>query len=133
MRFCPCFGSEEAKGVADRDPVLLVSGMGGSIVNSKPKKFGFTTRVWVRLLLADVEFRNKIWSLYNPQTGPCLTLLLLLPHHPMHFNFSVQSSFSSKIGTAFQVTLKRWTRRLKLWSLTMITASMRSIFWTRHG
>ncbi|KAH1199888.1 Phospholipase A(1) LCAT3 [Glycine max] len=74
MRFCPCFGSEEAKGVADRDPVLLVSGMGGSIVNSKPKKFGFTTRVWVRLLLADVEFRNKIWSLYNPQTGYTETL-----------------------------------------------------------
>ncbi|WVZ05431.1 hypothetical protein V8G54_018777 [Vigna mungo] len=74
MRFCPCFGSDEAKAIADRDPVLLVSGMGGSIVNSKPKTFGFTTRVWVRLLLADMEFRKKIWSLYNPKTGYCETL-----------------------------------------------------------
>lgn len=73
MRFCPCFGSDEAKAIADRDPVLLVSGMGGSIVNSKPKTFGFTTRVWVRLLLADLEFRKKIWSHYNPKTGPTST------------------------------------------------------------
>ncbi|KAL9297071.1 hypothetical protein ACSQ67_022967 [Phaseolus vulgaris] len=74
MRFCPCFGSDEVRAIADRDPVLLVSGMGGSIVNSKPKTFGFTTRVWVRLLLADMEFRKKIWSLYNPKTGYCETL-----------------------------------------------------------
>ncbi|KAK7340394.1 hypothetical protein VNO77_21096 [Canavalia gladiata] len=67
MHFCPCFGSDEA--VADRDPVLLVSGMGGSIINSKPKKFGLTTRVWVRLFLADLEFRRKVWSVYNPKTG----------------------------------------------------------------
>ncbi|QCE12457.1 phospholipase A(1) LCAT3 [Vigna unguiculata] len=74
MRFCPCFGSDEVRAIADRDPLLLVSGMGGSIVNSKPKTFGFTTRVWVRLLLADMEFRKKIWSLYNPKTGYCETL-----------------------------------------------------------
>lgn len=70
MRFCPCFGDESSeKPVTDRDPVLLVTGMGGSILHSKPKKFGFTSRVWVRIFLADLEFRKKIWSLYNPQTG----------------------------------------------------------------
>ncbi|XP_057435812.1 phospholipase A(1) LCAT3 isoform X2 [Lotus japonicus] len=71
MRLCPCFGdgNTEQAAVADRDPVLLVSGMGGSILNSKPKGFGVTTRVWVRLLLADLEFRKKIWSIYNPKTG----------------------------------------------------------------
>ncbi|KAJ1443586.1 Lecithin:cholesterol/phospholipid:diacylglycerol acyltransferase [Sesbania bispinosa] len=73
MRFCPCCGDSE-KPVPDRDPVLLVSGMGGSILNSKPKKFGFITRVWVRILLADLEFRKKIWSIYNPQTGYTETL-----------------------------------------------------------
>nr|XP_027188389.1 phospholipase A(1) LCAT3 isoform X2 [Cicer arietinum] len=70
MGLCPCFGDEGSeKPLADRDPVLLVSGMGGSILHSKPKKFGFTSRVWVRIFLADLEFRKKIWSLYNPQTG----------------------------------------------------------------
>lgn len=55
--------------MADRDPVLLVAGIGGSIINSKSKKCGFSTRVWVRILLADLEFKKKIWSLYNPKTG----------------------------------------------------------------
>ncbi|KAM7494422.1 hypothetical protein LguiB_029031 [Lonicera macranthoides] len=69
-----CFrgrSSDTAEGdVADRDPVVLVSGVAGSILNSKPKnKLGFETRVWVRLLLADFEFRKKLWSIYNPQTG----------------------------------------------------------------
>ena len=77
MRVCPCFGERDGPEEADRDPVLLVSGMGGSIINSKPKKFGFTTRVWVRLFLADLEFRRKIWSIYNPQTGTNLKFLLL--------------------------------------------------------
>ncbi|KAH6812710.1 lecithin:cholesterol acyltransferase 3 [Perilla frutescens var. frutescens] len=70
--FCCCFhgsGSSGSADVADRDPVLLVSGIAGSILNSKPKKFGFETRVWVRLLLADLEFRRKLWSVYNPETG----------------------------------------------------------------
>ncbi|WJX77369.1 Phospholipase A(1) lcat3 [Trifolium repens] len=71
MGLCPCFGHDEGSEnpPSDRDPVLLVSGMGGSILHSKPKKFGLTTRVWVRIFLADLEFRKKIWSLYNPQTG----------------------------------------------------------------
>ncbi|KAI3459118.1 hypothetical protein Pfo_015781 [Paulownia fortunei] len=33
------------------------------------KKFGFETRVWVRILLADLEFKKKLWSVYNPETG----------------------------------------------------------------
>ncbi|KAM0041303.1 putative phospholipase A(1) [Helianthus debilis subsp. tardiflorus] len=62
-----CFGNQSSD---DLDPVLLVTGVGGSILNSKPKSwFGVTTRVWVRILLADLEFRKKVWSLYNPDTG----------------------------------------------------------------
>nr|GMD16602.1 phospholipase A(1) LCAT3 [Ipomoea batatas] len=66
-----CFRGKKCSddAVADRDPVLLVSGIAGSILNSKNKKTGFETRVWVRILLADLEFRKKLWSVYNPQTG----------------------------------------------------------------
>ncbi|KAJ4824760.1 hypothetical protein Tsubulata_024392 [Turnera subulata] len=70
--FCcgPCLGNRSSDDPdVDRDPVLLVSGIGGSILHSKGKKFGFETRVWVRLLLADLEFKKKIWSVYNPKTG----------------------------------------------------------------
>ncbi|XP_076887841.1 phospholipase A(1) LCAT3-like [Bidens hawaiensis] len=63
-----CFGGRSS--VGDLDPVLLVSGIGGTILNSKPKSwFGITTRVWVRILLADLQFRKRLWSLYNPETG----------------------------------------------------------------
>jgi hypothetical protein len=52
---CPCFGERSSNNSwTDLDPVLLVSGMGGSILHSKKKKFGFETRVWVRMLLADL-------------------------------------------------------------------------------
>nr|GEW55162.1 phospholipase A(1) LCAT3-like [Tanacetum cinerariifolium] len=65
-----CFGKDSDEEVCDLDPILLVSGVGGSILNSKPKSWlGLTTRVWVRILLADLEFRKRVWSLYNPQTG----------------------------------------------------------------
>ncbi|XVF07014.1 hypothetical protein REPUB_Repub06bG0101100 [Reevesia pubescens] len=67
---CPCFESgNSVETGADLDPVLLVSGMGGSILHSKRKKFGFETRVWVRILFSDLEFKKKLWSLFNPQTG----------------------------------------------------------------
>ncbi|KAL3654399.1 hypothetical protein CASFOL_004080 [Castilleja foliolosa] len=70
--YCCCshgVRSSDPPDIADRDPVLLVSGIAGSILNSKRKKFGFETRVWVRILLADLEFRKKLWSIYNPETG----------------------------------------------------------------
>ncbi|KAK6136230.1 hypothetical protein DH2020_030019 [Rehmannia glutinosa] len=62
---CCCYGvgSSDSADVADRDPVVLVSGIGGSILNSKRKKFGFETRVWVRILLADLEFKKKLWRI----------------------------------------------------------------------
>ncbi|XP_037495058.1 phospholipase A(1) LCAT3 [Jatropha curcas] len=67
--FCPCFGSPSTvDSEPERDSILLVSGIGGSILNSKSKKFGFSTPVWARILLADYEFK-RIWSLYNPKTG----------------------------------------------------------------
>ncbi|KQJ90985.1 hypothetical protein BRADI_4g35000v3 [Brachypodium distachyon] len=53
-----------------REPVLLVSGMGGSVLHarrrSNPK---FDLRVWVRIVLADLEFKKYLWSLYNVDTG----------------------------------------------------------------
>ncbi|KAK9919215.1 hypothetical protein M0R45_027825 [Rubus argutus] len=71
--FCPCFDHDNDR-TSDLDPVLLISGIGGSILNSKRKKLGFDTRVWIRILLADLEFKKKLWSLYNPQTGYTETL-----------------------------------------------------------
>ena len=78
LRFCSCFeGRISEDAIPDLEPVLLVSGMGGSILNSKPKKFGFQTRVWVRILLADLEFKKKLWSAYNPRSGHCVFLVYI--------------------------------------------------------
>ncbi|CAM0952375.1 unnamed protein product [Alopecurus aequalis] len=53
-----------------REPVLLVSGMGGSVLHARrrsdPK---FDHRAWVRILLADRDFKKYLWSLYNADTG----------------------------------------------------------------
>ncbi|KAL6142998.1 hypothetical protein ACLB2K_061273 [Fragaria x ananassa] len=70
--FCPCFDEELE---LELEPVLLISGIGGSILTCKKKnKLGFDTRVWIRILLADLEFKKKLWSLYNPLTGYTETL-----------------------------------------------------------
>lgn len=71
LDYCCCFGGRSSGDVADHDPVLLVSGIAGSILHSKKKILGisYETRVWVRFLLADLEFRRELWALYNPETG----------------------------------------------------------------
>lgn len=73
MRRClPCFDNRSSDdSEPDLDPVLLVSGIAGSILNAKTKKCGFDieTRVWVRILFSDLEFRKYAWSVYNPKTG----------------------------------------------------------------
>lgn len=51
------------------DPVLLVPGIAGSILNAVDGKSGRTERVWVRILGADHEFRDKLWSRFDPATG----------------------------------------------------------------
>ncbi|KAJ1290385.1 hypothetical protein BS78_02G239000 [Paspalum vaginatum] len=52
------------------EPVLLVSGMGGSVLQARrrsdPK---FDVRVWVRILFADKYFKKYLWALYNADTG----------------------------------------------------------------
>ncbi|KAI3894874.1 hypothetical protein MKX03_033618 [Papaver bracteatum] len=70
--FSGCFGNKEFVVNDDDDgidPVLLVTGMGGSIVNSKDKRTGCEIRVWVRILFANCVFRKKALSIYNPKTG----------------------------------------------------------------
>eukprot|EP00249_Psilotum_nudum_P003534 c16952_g1_i1 orf=246-1667(+) len=57
----------------DLDPVLLVPGIGGSILCAVNEK-GRRERVWVRLFAADNEFKSKLWSLYDPETGKTLSL-----------------------------------------------------------
>lgn len=51
------------------DPVLLVPGIGGSIMNAVNDEDGSEERVWVRILGADHEFRTKLWSRFDPSTG----------------------------------------------------------------
>lgn len=51
------------------DPVLLVPGVAGSILNAVDDKTGKKERVWVRILGADHEFRDKLWSRFDPDTG----------------------------------------------------------------
>ncbi|KAL3631605.1 Lecithin-cholesterol acyltransferase-like 4 [Castilleja foliolosa] len=56
------------------DPVLLVPGIAGSILNAVDEKTGKTERIWVRILGADHEFREKLWSRFDPATGRSETL-----------------------------------------------------------
>ncbi|XP_073061182.1 lecithin-cholesterol acyltransferase-like 4 isoform X2 [Primulina eburnea] len=56
------------------DPVLLVPGIAGSILNSVNDKTGKKERIWVRILAADHEFREKLWSKFDPATGRAMTL-----------------------------------------------------------
>ncbi|KAL0363734.1 UNVERIFIED_CONTAM: Lecithin-cholesterol acyltransferase-like 4 [Sesamum calycinum] len=56
------------------DPVLLVPGIAGSILNAVDNKTGKKERVWVRILAADHEFRDKLWSRFDPATGRSVTL-----------------------------------------------------------
>ncbi|KAF8379031.1 hypothetical protein HHK36_028458 [Tetracentron sinense] len=60
--------SETVDGNSYLDPVLLVSGIGGSILHSNDKRFGFQSRVWVQIFVANLEFKKKLWPIYNPKT-----------------------------------------------------------------
>ncbi|CAI5458159.1 unnamed protein product [Closterium sp. Yama58-4] len=51
------------------NPVLLIPGIGGSILNAVSEDGKKKERIWVRLYNADQEFRTKLWSKYNPKTG----------------------------------------------------------------
>ncbi|CAL9781887.1 unnamed protein product [Musa acuminata subsp. burmannicoides] len=55
------------------DPVLLVPGIAGSILNAVDDN-GKEERVWVRILGADHEFRAKVWSQFDPATGKTISL-----------------------------------------------------------
>ncbi|PIA29784.1 hypothetical protein AQUCO_05800100v1 [Aquilegia coerulea] len=66
----PCFRSKKSATIdEDLDPVLLISGIAGSILNAKDNRTGIETRLWVRILLANMEFKKKALSIYNPKTG----------------------------------------------------------------
>lgn len=56
------------------DPVLLVPGIGGSILTAVDDENGEEVRVWVRILSADYTFRSKLWSRFDPATGNCFLL-----------------------------------------------------------
>ncbi|KAJ7124557.1 hypothetical protein O6H91_Y562300 [Diphasiastrum complanatum] len=55
------------------DPVLLVPGIGGSILNAVTDQGG-KEHVWVRLFNANDEFQSKLWSLFDPSTGTTKSL-----------------------------------------------------------
>lgn len=59
---------DEPEHIPDLNPVLLVPGIGGSILHAVNEK-GHKERIWVRLFAADHEFRAKLFSLYDPLTG----------------------------------------------------------------
>lgn len=55
------------------DPVLLVPGIGGSILEAVDEA-GNKERVWVRILAADHEFRAKLWSKFDASTGKTVSV-----------------------------------------------------------
>ena len=56
------------------DPVLLLPGVGGSILNAVNDADGTQERVWVRFLSAEYKLKTKLWSLYDPSTGKTVTM-----------------------------------------------------------
>ncbi|KAE8719986.1 Lecithin-cholesterol acyltransferase-like 4 [Hibiscus syriacus] len=58
----------------DLDPVLLVPGIAGSILQAVDHQNGIEERVWVRILEADYKFRTKLWSRFDPATGRTVSL-----------------------------------------------------------
>eukprot|EP00898_Chlorokybus_atmophyticus_P001007 jgi/Chlat1/1907/Chrsp149S00116 len=53
-----------------RNPVVLVPGIGGSVLNVRDNAGkAADERVWVRLWEADREFQRKLWSKFNPDTS----------------------------------------------------------------
>lgn len=55
------------------DPVLLVPGIGGSMLQAVDEN-GNEERLWVRILGADHEFRTKLWSRFDSSTGKTVSL-----------------------------------------------------------
>lgn len=55
------------------DPVLLVPGIGGSILEAVDEA-GNKERVWVRILAADHECREKLWSKFDASTGKTVSV-----------------------------------------------------------
>lgn len=55
------------------DPVLLVPGIAGSILEAVDAD-GSKERVWVRILGADCEFRKKLWSRFDSATGKTVSI-----------------------------------------------------------
>ena len=62
-------GSKSRVVNSEFDPVLLVPGIVGSILDAVNKKDGSSERVWVQMLMASCEFKKKLWAIYNPETG----------------------------------------------------------------
>ncbi|GJV42828.1 hypothetical protein Tco_1427364 [Tanacetum coccineum] len=56
------------------DPVLIVPGIAGSILNAKDAQTGKEERVWVRIWEADREFRAKLWCQFDPDSGKTVSL-----------------------------------------------------------
>lgn len=57
------------------DPVLLVPGVAGSILNAVNQDTGKEERVWVRILGADSKLRTELWSFYDPTSGNVIGFL----------------------------------------------------------
>lgn len=55
------------------DPVLLVPGIAGSILEAVDDE-GNKERVWVRILAAEHEFREKLWSKFDASTGKTVSV-----------------------------------------------------------
>ncbi|OEL29302.1 Lecithin-cholesterol acyltransferase-like 4 [Dichanthelium oligosanthes] len=55
------------------DPVLLVPGIAGSILEAVDEA-GNKERVWVRILSAQHEFREKLWSKFDASTGKTVSV-----------------------------------------------------------
>ncbi|MQL71134.1 hypothetical protein Taro_003454 [Colocasia esculenta] len=98
--------SEAGDDAPELDPVLLVSGMGGSILNARSRKGGGEMRVWVRILLADLEFKKTLWSVYNAETGELLSLPSLFPF--FRPSASLLDFNGKSVALPFNLSILKW-------------------------
>lgn len=123
-------GGVEDEEEGGREAVVLVSGMGGSVLHARRRSNPrFDLRVWVRILRADADFRKYLWSLYNPDTGGSRARARSVRRNVcVELGCAVCLNESDSVCCCAQGTWSRWTTMWRSWCRRTTTACSPSTF-----